>query len=166
MEISKLSLEESIRNYDREVSRKESLESKASYFLGIISIFAGIWGNLIIFILDKYPISIFMVVFSVLSILTVIFILKGGFYALQVLKIRDYQYPFDTNNPNILKKQLSKSENSVIKELFDSYLVCFSDNNIKNNKKAKNLQKTGNYLLYSIITSVISIFVIWGIILL
>ena len=82
------------------------------------------------------------------------------------LKIRDYQYPFDTNNPNILKKQLSKSENTVIKELFDSYLVCFSDNNIKNDKKAKNLQKTGNYLLYSIITSVISIFVIWGIILL
>ena len=86
MEISKLSLEESIRNYDREIRRKESLESKASYFLGIISIFAGIWGNLIIFILDKYPISIFMVVFSLLSILTVIFILKSGFYALQVPK--------------------------------------------------------------------------------
>lgn len=164
MAISKLSLEESIRNYDRENSRKESFESKSSYFLGIMSLFAGIWGNLITIIASNHPISLLMSIFIGLSILTIFFILRGAFYAIQVLKIQDYSYPIGEIDPNKLKKDLTLSEEKLTEELFYSYLSCFTNNNVKNNQKAENLKETEYYLLFALITSGISIFLIWGII--
>lgn len=158
MVISSLSLEECVRNYDRENSRKDSLESKASYILAAISIFTGIWGTLITYIASKPKINI--TIFSIFAALTVIFIGVCGFYAIRVLKIRDYKYPIEDSNPKILKPYLSKPEDNLRKKLFSSYLVCFSENNIKNNNKAEYLQKSEKYLYYSIISSIISIFII------
>ena len=145
MRLSSLGLEECIRNYDRENSRKNSLESKASYILVAISIFTGIWGSLITYISSNPNISTNITIFSIFAILTMIFIGLSGFYAIRVLRVRDYKYPIEDSNPNVLKPYLSTPEENLRKDLFSSYLACFSENNIKNNKKAEHLQKSEKY---------------------
>jgi hypothetical protein len=159
MTLSSLGLEECVRNYDRENTRKDSLESKASYILVAISIFTGIWGTLITYITKDSNISTnFFII--ICTVLTIIFIAVCGLYAIRVLRIQDYKYPIEDSNPNNLKQYLSKPENDLRKELFSSYLVCFSENNIKNNKKAEYLQKSEIYLYCFVILSIISIFLV------
>lgn len=151
------SLEESIRNYERENNRKQSLESKASYLLGIISIFTGIWG---IFVKDIINISITTFPSNIiiyLSLLTIILIVFCAVYCLNVLKIRKHAFPIEGNDPNILRSQLSKPENELKKELFDSYIASFSVNNLKNNEKARYLFEAYKLLLYGIISSIVTI---------
>jgi hypothetical protein len=155
-----LGLDECIRIYERENIRKQSLESKASYSLGVVAIFVGIWGNIIKDIINIHSISFLSLIIICLNILIVILIGSCAFYCLNVLKIRKYAFPIEDNKPNNLMKQLSKSENELKNELFDSYISSYFINNLKNNKKAQYLYESSKLLLYSIIFSVITLIIL------
>lgn len=161
MVITPLSLEECIRNYDRENSRKESLESKASYFLVIVSILTAIWLGVISYVITKEILSSLSMLFLFFSLITLIFIGLSCFFAFEVLKVRKYNYPLDSSNPNVFISDLSVPENELLEDLFERYSVCFSINILKNNEKAKFLKKSQNYLFYTVILSIITL-VIFG----
>lgn len=157
MAVSNLGLEECIRNYERENKRKESIESKASYILGITSIFISIWGIFIKYILEsEIEVKPFLIA---LTGLTVYLIAFCGIYSFLVLRIRKYDFPFANFNPNELNIQLSAAEEKLKEELFDSYISSFSTNHLKNDEKEKYLKETSKLLIYSIITSMITLFI-------
>lgn len=139
-----LGFEEMLRIYDRELKRKNSLESKASYILGIISmqttIILSIFPNLIIKSqsLNKnqlvYQLSIlFLIIF--LIVISIIFI-----YCLKVLKITNTAYPTGVpENINDLKSYLKKE--NLIKDLYTNYFgaISFNHQNIEKNVTRMNI---------------------------
>jgi len=155
-----LGLDECIRIYERENIRKQSLESKASYLLGIVAIFTGIWGNIIKDIINISSTNFISLIIICLNVLTIILIGSCAIYCLKVLKIRKYAFPIKNSDPNKLGSYLSKSENELKTDLFDSYIASFSTNNQKNNQKAKYLYDASKLLLCSIISSIILIVIL------
>lgn len=164
MSISQLGLEEIIRNYEREDKRKTSLESKASYFLVIISLIAGLWGNTIVYMILNYDFSSLIAIFFITSILSIIFLFISAYFSIDVISIRNYGYPILSSNPDDLRVKLSEPLKILTEELFNSYLVSFTENKIRNNKKAKNLRKSYEFLIINIIFILVS-FPVIGVIL-
>ena len=104
-EISDLGIEELKRIYDFELSRNNSLESKASSILGFVTLVVTILIFVLNFFLnstDKIPGFIF---FAIVNTLGIIIIISSLYYIINTLRIRVYITPFDSN-PNELKNYL------------------------------------------------------------
>jgi len=157
-------LDECIRNYDRENDRKKSLESKASYFLGIISILIALWANLFNYTIINHSISILLIILVSLIVLISFLIVSCGIYCIKIIRIQNYHFPISGNDPNQIKSLLTKPTTKLRGQLFESYVMAFSINNLVNNKKANFLNEASKLLFYSIIITIISILVLGWII--
>lgn len=142
---NEIGFEEAIRHYDRENDRKQALESKASYILGIVSLIMTILFTLLIDIILTKNISYNLQCFNLIVILIIILLILilglVNFLCIRVLKIKDIFYPINTTEPNELRTFLAAEDNILKEELFTNYLSNIFINNAKNNAKAEDLSK-------------------------
>lgn len=112
--------------FERENSRKENLENKASYFLGIISIITTIICafsnqiNLIPQINNYLGILILIILIISFSMSIILFI--------SIFLPRDYYHPFDIKDIEKLEKSFKVENNQFNEDLFDQYLVSIYTN--------------------------------------
>ena len=152
-----LALEECIRTYEREISRKNTLESKASTILStnaiVISILIGLMTLIFSDIVNfKYTIVILLDIFS--SILVFISII----YSLKVLKIKKRCIPFKIKNPNSLKKCLACD--NLQEELYKRYRLLIPRIYYLNENKCKDLNNSLKLLIYGLTVSFLSLILI------
>ncbi len=139
-----LKLEELRLIFERENTRKQNLENKASYFLVVISITMTIictyFGQPTLFpkfdILKGITFIISMIAFLVSIGLCILIFLP-----------RDYYHPFDLETFEDFEKSFKISDNEFEENLYDQYLTSIHANHEKNNDIAKQLK----YSVYSFI---------------
>lgn len=133
-----LKLEELRAIFNRENYRKDSLQSKASYFLGVISIVVTIiCTNFNLFNpIDKY----FSYVGGfILSGLILSFLLSLGFCAYIFLP-KNYTHPFDFDNFDESVENLDSKNDELEESLEDQYITSIKTNHDLNNQLVVNLK--------------------------
>lgn len=157
MEDMSLSIEECIRTYERELLRKDFLESKASALLTTSSLVVSILIGLITLIFTGMtePNGILICI----NILALYFVFKSIYYSLDVLKINFQKIPFEVNNPNSLKKDLCKDKETLKQELFKRYLNLIPPLHVLNNDKRDKIIKSLNFLIIGLVSSVIALII-------
>lgn len=158
---NKEGFKELIRTYDRELDRKESLESKASYILGIISMLTAIVFAFIPSYLKPENLIINPIVYLLSIILLIIFfltILNTLQLCLKVINVTQTAYPtFVPENINELRKYLNKDDITLENELYYSYLASVKINNLSNEEKVNNMNKIFKSIPHTIIILVLII---------
>jgi len=166
MEMSKLALEECIRAYDREIVRKNSLESKASALLSTNAIVISILNSFIAFIIARIITFDNSGILIILNIVAIIIIGFSIYWSLDVLKIKKHFFPFDVKDPNSMRDQLDKEEDHLTNELIDRYLAIIPQMNNFNDSKVISLEASRRFLFWGIFISsiglIITIFVNGG----
>ena len=118
--------------FDRESNRKDSLQNKASYFLGIISVITTIICTFFsIFkphiVLNSYLNIILIVLLCLSFLISIIFCLK-------IFIPRKYAHPFEFENYNCFKNSFKNDDSSFKKELFHQYLISTYTNHNLNDE--------------------------------
>lgn len=126
--------------FDRENSRKESLENKASYFLGVVSIvITVICANQSIFVpLDKF-FSIGGIV--IISVFITSFLLSVGSCA-YIFIPKNYSYPFDFKDFDKVSDNFNVESSIFEKKLYYDYMVSISINHNINDDLVGYLNKS------------------------
>lgn len=118
--------------FERENSRKESLENKASYFIGVISIIVTIIcaNGYVLGPIEKYstPLGIIILIISIIS-----FLLSVGF-CLYMFFPKNYAHPFILNDFDKLWDNFEVKEDEFKENLFDKYIVSIKTNHALNDK--------------------------------
>lgn len=122
----KIKIEELRILFDIEMTRKQNLENKVSYFLVIISITITIICSLStsINLISKfncylgYDLGIRIIILFIISI---------G-YCLSIFLPRNYFYPFNLNNYEELEKSFKVENNKFKNNLYDQYLTTAYQN--------------------------------------
>ncbi|WP_296869359.1 hypothetical protein [uncultured Methanobrevibacter sp.] len=153
----RLGLEELRNQFDMELSRKDSLESKASYIVGFTSIILPLLLTILLELLKEESLFSVQIKYCVLAILIIdmILIFITLFKTIKILDITFVKYPRNSSDPNKLNDFLFHNEN-LESELKDYYLGAISTLNMKNNEKANSL----SICFKLIITSSILIFML------
>ena len=128
-----LALEELRNQFERELMRKDSLESKASYIVGVIAVFLPLLFNFSLEILKRDDFSL-KIIFCLYLILNLIVIARILYLSIMTLYITKVKYPIPSSNPNELNQFYFKNED-LMDDLKDNYLFCIEDINSKNNEK-------------------------------
>ena len=123
-----------------ELSRKDSLESKASYIVGFTSIILPLLLTILLELLKEESLFSVQIKYCVLAILIIdmILIFITLFKTIKILDITFVKYPRNSSDPNKLNDFLFHNEN-LESELKDYYLGAISSLNINNNKKSQSL---------------------------
>lgn len=118
--------------FDRENSRKESLENKASYFIGVISIIvATICANRsFLGPIEKYY-SILGIV--ILTILTISFLVSIG-SCLFMFFPKNYAYPFILKDFNEFEESFEGENEKFKEDLLDAYITSIKTNHTLNDR--------------------------------
>lgn len=136
MSKEKIKIEELRLLFDRENSRKQNLENKASYFLGCISI--------IITLVCSFSESILNNLFSILGFALIISFIISLIFCISIFRPKEYYHPFIIGDykklENSFKEEIIDFEETLIKQ----YLISIYENYNLNNKLA-------NKFKYSII---------------
>ena len=135
-----LGLEELRNQFNIELSRKDSLESKASYIVGFTSIILPLLLTILLELLKGESFLAVEIKYLLLGILLIdiILIFITLFKTIKILEITRVSYPRNSSDPNKLNDFLFDNEN-LESDLKDSYLVAISSLNINNNKKSQSL---------------------------
>lgn len=121
MSDDKIKIEELRLLFDREFSRKQHLENKASYFLAIISI---ITTTICTFISFMNPFSKFNSIFGyVLGIVLILLIIITFYCYISIFLPRNHYHPFDINNFDELYKSFKVSNIKFKNNLYEQYLT-------------------------------------------
>lgn len=131
--MNKIALEELRNQFERELKRKDSLESKASYIVGVIAIFLPLLFNFSLEIIKRENFSL-KIIFIIFLILNLILIARILYLSIKTLNITKVKYPIPSSNPNELNEFYFKNED-LFDDLKDNYLFCIEDINSKNNEK-------------------------------
>ncbi|MDO5860826.1 hypothetical protein [Methanobrevibacter sp.] len=126
--------------FDRENTRKESLQNKASYFLGVVSIVITIiCANMSLF----SPLNKFFSIFGIIiiSVLIISFLLSIGLCA-YIFIPKKYSHPFDFKTYDLFSASFKEKSSVFEKNLYDSYLVSTFTNHNLNNKLVDYLNKS------------------------
>ena len=135
-----LGLEELRNQFNMELSRKDSLESKASYIVGFTSIILPLLLTILLELLKGESFLAVEIKYLLLGILLIdiILIFITLFKTIKILEITYVSYPRNSSDPNKLNNFLFDNEN-LESDLKDSYLGAISSLNINNNKKSQSL---------------------------
>lgn len=135
-----LGLEELRNQFNMELSRKDSLESKASYIVGFTSIILPLLLTILLELLKGESFLAVEIKYLLLGILLIdiILIFITLFKTIKILEITRVSYPRNSSDPNKLNDFLFDNEN-LESDLKDSYLGAISSLNINNNKKSQSL---------------------------
>lgn len=146
----KLGFEELKNQFDRELARKDSLESKASYIVGFTSIILPLLFSILLELLNDKSLIFVEVKSYILGILitniTLIFITL--IITIYILDITNVNYPLPSSNPNELNNFYFNNAD-LGSDLKDYYFGCISNLNIQNNKKANFLSLCFKLILVS-----------------
>lgn len=160
-ENKQLGLNEIRLQFDRENSRKQNLESKASYILGIISLMT----TILITITMKMVFNSNFIFRKFIIIFTIITLIISSYFCIKVLKNHEIFYPYRSLKPNEFKDYFDKNKNDLKENLYDSYLSATYVNNIKNNEKADNINYSFCFLILGTISLMILIIISFKVIL-
>ena len=152
--MKKLALEELRNQFERELMRKDSLESKASYIVGVIAIILPLLFNFSLEIIKRDDFSL-KIIFGLYLILNLIVIARILYLSIKTLYITKVKYPIPSSNPNELNQFYFKNED-LMDDLKDNYLHCIEDINSKNNIKGANLSECFILIGFSTFLTVIS----------
>lgn len=158
-----LGLNEIKLQFEREDGRKQSLESKASYILGIISLMATIILTIVVDVVFKSHFLfnfIYHIIIIALICLILFFIFFSAFFCIKILRIQNIYYPYNSLKPNEFKCYFSKNDIDLKEHLFDSYLSSTFLNNLRNNKKAEYINKSFCFLIFGIVFLIVLILII------
>lgn len=147
MDKNNLKLEELRLIFERENTRKQNLENKASYFLVVISI--------IMTIICAYFSQSSFPEFDVMNgatfiISTVAFLISIGL-CISIFLPRDYYHPFDLRNFEEFKNSFKIPDNEFEENLYDQYMTSIHINHEKNEDIVKQLK----YSVYSFICFIV-----------
>ena len=149
MDKSKIKLEELRLIFERENTRKQNLENKASYFLVVISIIMTIICTYLnpsgIFAKLNFNLGGIIFIISILS-----FLISIGLCILIFLP-KKYYHPFYLNNFEDFEQSFEISDEEFKKNLYDQYLTSINTNHINNEDIVKQLK----YSVYSFICFII-----------
>ena len=160
MELTPLSLEECIRAYEREVVRKNSLESKASALLNTNAIVVSILNIFAAFVIAKL---VTLENFGILIILNIIATLLIGisiYWALDVLRIKKLFIPYEVKDPNLIMKNLDKNRDDLLNDLIDRYIVIIPQIHNFNDSKVDSLQLSRIFLICGLFLSFIGLIMV------
>ena len=137
-----IKLEELRLLFDRENSRKQSLENKASYFLGCISI--------VMTLICTFSNSITLdnLIFTCYGWGFVTYFLVTIGFCISIFSPKDYYHPFDLEDSEKLEKSFNEYEYSFKKKLNDQYLVSVYMNHSINDELVIKLK---NAIIYFIL---------------
>lgn len=152
-------LEECIRTYEREITRKNSLESKATALLNTNAIVVSILNSFIAFIVAGIVTFNYFEILIFLNIISIILIGISIYWSLNVLKLKKQFIPFDVKNPNLLMKKLNKKDDDLINELMKRYLFIISEIHKFNNNKVVSLEASRRFLIIGIAVSFIGLII-------
>ncbi len=155
MKTPSLALEECIRAYDREIARKNSLESKASALLSTSAIVVSLLNSFIAFIIAGIVNFSNFGILIVLNVGTTILIGISIYWSLSALKIKEHFFPFDVKDPNVLQEKLDKKEVDLIIDLIDQYSAIIPQINKFNEDKVDLIDKSWKLLIGGIFVSFI-----------
>lgn len=131
MAVDDLKIAELRATFDRENSRKESLENKASYFIGVISIIVTIICANSSFLgpIEKYysPLGIILII-----ILTISFLASIG-SCLYMFFPKNYAHPFILNDFDKFEESFEVENKEFEEDLIDSYITSIKTNHDLNN---------------------------------
>lgn len=158
MSDDKIKIEELRLLFDREFSRKQHLENKASYFLVIISIITTIICSLLSSnnIITKfnnylgYILGIGIILFFIISI----------YFCLSIFLPKNYHYPFNSNNYEELEKSFKVENNKFKNNLYDQYLSTFFQNYQLNEDIIPSLKYSVYYFIGSVILFFLSMVIL------
>jgi hypothetical protein len=153
-----LALEECIRTYEQEISRKNTLESKASTILSTNAIVISILIGLVTLILTNSSNFKYVFVIIILNLFALILVFISIIYSLKTIEIKKRFIPFDIHDPNSLKRSLKSP--SLYDELFKRYLNITAKIFDVNNSKCKYLMNSFKLLICGLSVSFFSILLI------
>lgn len=149
MDENYLKIEELRVIFERETSRKQNLENKASYFLVVISIMMTIICTYLnqpgLFFEFNYSSKGIIFIISILS-----FVVSIGLCILIFLP-RNYYHPFDLTNFESFENSFKISNDKFEEKLYDQYLVSIHTNHENNDDIVKRLR----FSVYSFICFII-----------
>lgn len=154
--MNNLTLNELRSHFDRELMRKDSLESKASYILGIVAVILTLLFSILLEVLRKDSIINNKSIILFVLIITFIVVFVILILSLRILDVTTVNYPLPSLNPNELSKFFEKE--NLEDELKDKYLMVIPTINKENNNKAKKLSVCF-YLIFSSSILVIMLFI-------
>lgn len=168
-QISELGIEELRLMYDREESRNDTFETKASSLFGFSSLLIGILIftlnsilsdsentilSLILSISSNISLwSIISIILLILNIIGILIIFLGLISLINALKIRNYMTPF-AFDPNEIHLLLIKSSEDLKNYMIEDYRRSIPHIFCLNEKKADYLDKAINYLKQGIFLSI------------
>ncbi|WP_292606690.1 hypothetical protein [Methanobrevibacter sp. UBA188] len=144
--------------FERENNRKQNLENKASYFLGIISIITTIicaFSNQIKLIpqINNY--------FGILILITLIISFSMSIILfISIFLPRDYYHPFDIKDIEKLEKSFKVENEQFNENLFDQYFVSIYTNCEINDKLVVNLKYAIYFFICFIFMIILNVVII------
>ncbi len=132
--MDKLCLEELRAHFDREITRKDSIESKASYILGITVVILPLLFSIL---LEMDSITHNKEIIMCILVITFIVVFIILILSLKILDLTNVSYPLPSLNPNELNNFFEKE--NMEEELKDKYLMALPIINKENDSKAKKL---------------------------
>lgn len=156
-----LSLDECIKSYDREISRKSALESKASALLSANAIVISLLIGLFTLIFSEFISFDYNQITIVINFIALYLIFVSIHYSLKALEIKSqYILPFEVKNPNFLEKKLKIDQSLLQEELFERYINCIPMIHLLNNDKSSYLIKSTKFLIIGLILAFVSLILI------
>ena len=157
MDKNNLKLEELRLIFERENTRKQNLENKASYFLVVISI-------IMTMICTYFSQPTLLPKFDILNGITFIlsmlaFLISIGLCILIFLP-RDYYHPFDLEAFEDFEKSFKIPDNEFEENLYDQYLTSIHTNHKKNDDIAKQLKYSVYFFICFIILLILSVVIL------
>ena len=151
--MKELAFEELRSQFERELLRKDSLESKASYIVGIIAIFLPLLLNFSLEILRQgtSPVKFWIIFILIINLILIAVIL---YFSIKILYVTKVRYPIPSSDPNKLNEFYFKNED-LEDDVKDRYFDCISSINLDNNEKASKLSKCFILIVISTVLSMI-----------
>ena len=144
--------------FDRENSRKESLENKASYFIGVISIIVTIIcaNSSFLHPIEKFysPLGIILMI-----ILTISFLVSMG-SCLYMFFPKNYAYPFILDDFDEFEESFEIENKEFKEDLVDAYITSIKTNHDLNNGLVNILNRAKFSFIIFFVTLIISLVIL------
>lgn len=140
-------LEELIRTYDRELNRKQALETKASILLGAIAI------SISLLTVSSTNIEDFSKLFIISAIISIVIAIC---YLFKVISVKKYRSPLDVEKPNKMKDIV---KNTTKEHLIYQYSTIIWEICEKNTKIANDLKISVIFVIGAILLSILALLI-------
>lgn len=157
MDKSNIKIEELRLLFERENTRKQNIENKASYFLGIISIIVTIYCAYLS--LNQHMNFNSNIGMTILILLTLTFT-SCILLCISIFLPKDYHHPFKLDDFDEFEEYFKTNDENFEKELIDQYLPTIFTNHATNDKIASRLKTSIYSFICFIITLIISVVIL------